>query len=177
MSEIQSIAQNNYILSTDKEISHDNTLSGNGTVDSPLGLNETVIWTVPNGSENTNNYNITLLETIQNFEEIAVYCKSTRIENSLQVTTKNVYPVCDSGYTMFADGISTNHWNITEEQNGHYTCGIDVRLIGNSGYVGENYRWGVQNGTLKWEIQRISNNNKIYPHPYKIVGINRIANN
>ena len=32
---IQSIAQNNYILATKQEVvSHDNTLSGNGTVDS-----------------------------------------------------------------------------------------------------------------------------------------------
>ena len=36
--EIQSIAQNNYILSTQQEVAHDNTLSGNGTVDSPLGV-------------------------------------------------------------------------------------------------------------------------------------------
>lgn len=35
---IQSIAQNNYILATQQEVSHDNTLSGNGTVDSPLGV-------------------------------------------------------------------------------------------------------------------------------------------
>ena len=34
--QIQSIAQNNYILATQQEVSHDNTLSGNGTVDSPL---------------------------------------------------------------------------------------------------------------------------------------------
>lgn len=42
---IQSIAQNNYILATQQEVSHDNTLSGNGTVDSPLGLsNETLLY-------------------------------------------------------------------------------------------------------------------------------------
>ena len=45
---IQSIAQNNYILATQKEVSHDNTLSGNGTVDSPLGVvpgyNETLLY-------------------------------------------------------------------------------------------------------------------------------------
>ena len=40
---IQSIAQNNYILATQQEISHDNTLSGNGTVDSPLGVNNEYI--------------------------------------------------------------------------------------------------------------------------------------
>jgi len=137
---------------------------------------ETVIWTVPSGSEDANNYNITLSETIHNFEEIAVYCKCTRIANSLQVTTKNVYPVCDSGYTMFADGVSTNHWNLTAGQNAHYTCGVDVRLTGSTGYIGENYRWGVQTGTTTWEMSRASNSN-IYPHPYKIVGIKRVANN
>ena len=41
---IQSIAQNNYILATQQEVSHDNTLSGNGTVDSPLGLNVSNAW-------------------------------------------------------------------------------------------------------------------------------------
>lgn len=35
---IQSISQNNYILATQQEVSHDNTLSGNGTVDSPMGV-------------------------------------------------------------------------------------------------------------------------------------------
>lgn len=40
--EIQSIAQNNYILSTQQEVSHDNTLSGNGTVDSPLGVSRVI---------------------------------------------------------------------------------------------------------------------------------------
>lgn len=35
---IQSIAQNNYILATQQEVSHDNTLSGDGTVASPLGI-------------------------------------------------------------------------------------------------------------------------------------------
>ena len=136
---------------------------------------ETVIWTVPSGSKDSNNYNITLSETIHNFEEIAVYCKCLRA-TGLQVTTKNVYPVCDAGNTMFADGISTNHWNVTAGQNAHYTVGVDVRLTGSTGYIGENYRWGVQTGTTTWEVSRASNSS-IYPHPYKIVGIKRVANN
>lgn len=35
---IQSIAQNNYILATQQEVSHDSSLSGNGMADSPLGV-------------------------------------------------------------------------------------------------------------------------------------------
>jgi len=38
MSEINAIATNNYLLATQQEVSHDNTLSGNGTVESPLGV-------------------------------------------------------------------------------------------------------------------------------------------
>lgn len=33
-----------FITSGAEIVNHDNTLSGNGTVDSPLGLNETVLW-------------------------------------------------------------------------------------------------------------------------------------
>lgn len=38
MSEIQSISQNNYILATQQEVSHDSSLSGTGMADSPLGV-------------------------------------------------------------------------------------------------------------------------------------------
>ena len=38
MSEINTIATNNYLLATQQEVSHDNTLSGNGTSASPLGV-------------------------------------------------------------------------------------------------------------------------------------------
>ena len=61
---IQSIAQNNYILATQQEVSHDNTLSGNGTVESPLGLsNETVLYS---GTVGTNYAELS--EPISNYE-------------------------------------------------------------------------------------------------------------
>lgn len=40
---IRSISQNNFILADQKEVSHDNTLSGNGTEASPLGVSEAVM--------------------------------------------------------------------------------------------------------------------------------------
>jgi hypothetical protein len=43
MSEINAIATNNYLLATHQEVSHDNTLSGNGTSASPLGVNSDYI--------------------------------------------------------------------------------------------------------------------------------------
>lgn len=35
---IQAISQGNYILATQQAVSHDASLSGNGTVESPLGI-------------------------------------------------------------------------------------------------------------------------------------------
>lgn len=72
--EIQAISQGNYILATQQEVSHDNSLSGNGTVDSPLGVvpgyNETVLW------ENTNtgvySGTITLNEPWSGFDKIGI---------------------------------------------------------------------------------------------------------
>jgi len=70
MSEINAIATNNYLLATQQEVSHDNTLSGNGTVDSPLGVvpgyNETVLW------EGTRTSAVTLNELPSNFEYIGI---------------------------------------------------------------------------------------------------------
>ena len=69
---IQSISQGNYILTTQQEISHDNTLSGNGTVDSPLGVvpgyNETVLF-----SGNFTTKSCTLSESPLNFESVKFY--------------------------------------------------------------------------------------------------------
>lgn len=95
---IQAILQGNYILATQQEVSHDNTLSGNGTVDSPLGLNETVLWS---GSDTTATQ--TLSENISSFEEVKVYGKS-----------HNLYPWVSNawitGSTVYGVGIQM-WWN------------------------------------------------------------------
>ena len=40
---IRSISQNNFLLAAQQEVSHDNTLSGNGTEASPLGVDSQYI--------------------------------------------------------------------------------------------------------------------------------------
>lgn len=40
---IRSISQNNFLLAAQQEVSHDNTLSGNGTEASPLGVDNEYI--------------------------------------------------------------------------------------------------------------------------------------
>lgn len=75
---IQAIATNNYVLATQQAVTHDNSMSGNGTVDSPLGVvpgyNETVLFTSDSGVQN----NITLSENVENFEFVRVeWCPYT----------------------------------------------------------------------------------------------------
>ena len=88
---IQSIAQNNYILATQQEVSHDNTLSGNGTVESPLGVvpgyNETVLWSgaAPLSSMNDSGNALNLSESLFNFEKVAVYARPLPSHNVLKV--------------------------------------------------------------------------------------------
>ena len=68
MSEINAIATNNYLLAAQQEVSHDNTLSGNGTVESPLGVNETVLWE----ATANNQYSANLNEPYSNFERVRI---------------------------------------------------------------------------------------------------------
>ena len=49
-------------------VNHNNSLSGNGTVDSPLRLNETVLWS---GTQ-TGAYTFQLSETLSNFEKFRI---------------------------------------------------------------------------------------------------------
>lgn len=72
---IRSISQNNYILATQQEVSHDNTLTGNGTPESPLGVanssDETVLWENSSGSTSA-----TTSESVYNFDFVDLYLGS-----------------------------------------------------------------------------------------------------
>lgn len=63
-----------FITSGAEIVNHNNTLSGNGTVESPLGVvpgyNETVLWS---GAYNSTVSSITLSEPTTNFESVKVY--------------------------------------------------------------------------------------------------------
>lgn len=56
-----------FITSGAEIVNHDNSLSGNGTVDSPLGLNTTVLWSGPLTSA------VTASEPFTNFEYVDIY--------------------------------------------------------------------------------------------------------
>ncbi len=114
---IQSIAQNNYILATQQEVSHDNTLSGNGTVDSPLGVvpgyNETVLWS---GNLTHTNFSAeqNFSESITNFERVRFnwkidgYCGSVECPANSGILSVPYFWKISAGYNDIRLTISAN---------------------------------------------------------------------
>lgn len=158
---IQSIAQNNYILATQKEVSHDNTLSGNGTVDSPLGVvpgyNETVLW---EGTPTNNN--IQCSEVLSNFERVILYGKWNY--NSTQaIYAETTIPGSAGAVQVGGLGLNT-----TATPTDFFCTYIDYSISG-------------KNLTSRAKLRKQLNGQNSSTTDtiliYKIIGINRIANN
>lgn len=152
---IRSISQNNYILATQQEVSHDNTLTGNGTEESPLGLNETVLWS---GAVTGSAFSVTLSEDCQNFEKLQ-FIGGTNSSPG--------HPMYGQTYTNDLDangkiqcsmlGFDTNHIKVTIME----LSGTKLKSV----QMFEDDILNTAAGTLK---------NNFYI--YKVVGINRISN-
>lgn len=83
--EIQAIATNNYVLATQQAVTHDNSMSGNGTVDSPLGVvpgyNETVLYEY-SGTAAVATGNLS--ESVENFEMLRLCFREATNGNAYQ---------------------------------------------------------------------------------------------
>lgn len=138
-------------------VNHDNTLSGNGTVDSPLGLNETVLWSgswKPGNTTTPTNSTITVSESVTNFEYIRVVTEGILCQTITMTPNACQALIC---YPESDDRTSILGLKISKDDNTHirFRCGYSTNFI-------QAYRSGADWGyfTLK-----------------KIIGINRIANN
>ena len=132
---IQSIAQNNYILSTQQEISHDNTLSGNGTVDSPLGVvpcyNETVLWSgswKPGNGTVVTNSAIEVSESVSNFEYIRVVTEGILCQTITMTPNQCQALIC---YPESDDRNSILGLKISKDDDTHirFRCGYSTNFI------------------------------------------------
>ena len=158
-------------------VNHDNSLSGNGTVDSPLGVvpgyNETVLYK-STANPATATMPITLAEPISNFERI-------RIVGRNEGSTSNVIPYKVWEYDTDSLAFSTimcldqimPHDPISNWDNGIYcrVCCVDLSESGklkpihtDSYSITKAGAWTRQS-TDSWGETRI----------YKVVGINRKA--
>lgn len=139
-------------------VNHDNTLSGNGTVDSPLGLNETVLWELSTiGGTSTS---ATLSEDLTNFEKIEVWWAQQSQRTTVQYYyTKNLSQLfCVHGkYTAGNSGphLFVAAWSISGTTASKVFCKYKAPD-----------QWNNNNWTDANELC-----------PCKIIGINRIANN
>jgi len=172
MSEINAIATNNYLLAAQQEVSHDNTLSGNGTVDSPLGVvpgyNETVLYSsaphIYGGGTSSESFQLS--ENISAFERIGFYVnKNTNIGNNQNFTEYYVeyrdnhdVTSCNFQYGPVPENNVTANWFILRASIQNTTCNVSAAY--NSYTAVQQPYWG----------------NKWFPGSlYKVVGINRKA--
>ena len=140
-------------------VNHDNTLSGNGTVDSPLGLNETVLWENPN---KTSTRLITwpqqLTESINNFEYVDIYYNGDGVSDF----APKIHNFSTSGngyYNLF------DIYNPPNTNNLFYRL-CKISLNGTTMNVVDNFTYNFPAG---------DNNHTGYNIIYKVVGINRKA--
>lgn len=153
-------------------VNHDASLSGNGTVESPLGVvpgyNETVLWEgfktdIPNTGVST----YTLSELATNFETVRIeYVLQNNSTSSGDLGNKG------SGTVFYEIGSSFSR----------YITYIHCVMNGNNstdGFTLYDIDTNIYNmGTLTWGVKSVlrgSSNNGVWFHITKIVGINRKA--
>lgn len=158
---IQSIAQNNYILATQQEVSHDNTLSGNGTVDSPLcvvpGYNETLLFEFTGSNIlETSAYNLS--EAYTNFNRMRI----TFVYN-------DGYSICQEYDTKYDSTHIPAPMGITQTTGGGTYCKI-------GGFTHNNEHTQITR-TTAYDITNFTGKNASNVVSIgSVIGINRIAN-
>ena len=145
-------------MADQKEVAHDNTLSGNGTPESPLGVNETVLWqlsTIGGASSSA-----TLSEPFTNFEKLEVWWsqQSTR-------TTVQYY------YTKNLEQLFCVHGKY-QASNGYIYLFVAAWSISGTTATKQYCKYKSQD---QWNNNNWADANELCP--CKIIGINRIANN
>lgn len=145
-------------------VNHDNTLSGNGTVDSPLGVvpgyNETVLWTgtdfsVTNGAHLS--ATVQLSEPISAFDEIKIISSGNLDSETIVLDTSKIGG--NGAFTWMAPEGGNANWI---GLRGVFTDQTHLKVYG--GY--SNTLASVFTGGGWWNYKNI----------YKVVGINCIAN-
>lgn len=146
-------------------------LTGNGTSAQPIGFSGavkpsyTVLWQTANPVANV--YNISLNDSIENYDEFIVYGSANR-DGLFTIKTVNRYEV-DKGKINFADCYTHGAWN-TAANTHILTNGTNIWLSGNSGSVRGSYYFGQNAGAVSFVGWR-GNNRAVDVHPYKIVGV------
>lgn len=154
-----------FITSGAEIVNHNNTLSGNGTVDSPLGVvpgyNETVLWSGNDfsvGNGNRLSATVQLSEPISAFNEIKIISSGNLDSETIVLDTS-----CRGGNGAFTWIAPEGGSSIWIGLRGVFTDQTHLKVYG--GYSTSFASVFTANGW--WNYKNI----------YKVIGINRIANN
>ncbi len=116
---------------------------------------------------NKNDYTITLTDSIANYDELIVYGSANRDGNFI-LTTENRFTVIPNAINE-CGCFYAGRWNTASTYI--LVNGTDMRLSGNSGYIGSSYFCGQGNNTTTWTQNVFNTGRPADLHPYKIVGV------
>lgn len=136
----------------------------------PDNYDRTLLWS----SEHTAqlyNTNITLNETVNHFDEIMVL--GSGFENGgvgCRHASKNIYNTQDK--VIGCDAWAYTPWKLAEKHN--LVIGQEMRISGNSGYIGSGYFMGMGNQTTGWAAGKWNADYQFSgTAPYAIYGLKR----
>ena len=144
-------------------VNHDNTLSGNGTVDSPLGVSETVLW---EGTPQITG-SIQLSESIGNFDRVLFYF--TKLNDTVVGANVDIVDGVKSAYNFIHSIGSSNCW--IQMARLEYNDTTHIITFG----LGKNINFGSYTSTT-WSNPSVSSGVGDSFYLFKVVGINRVAN-
>jgi hypothetical protein len=151
-------------------VNHDNTLSGNGTVDSPLGVvpgyNETLLWSGNYSGTRTKQFDLS--ESYKNFDQLEIWWG-----NQVGSTKRGVV------ITRYPNDDYQNAWqgvNACSDSDAHLAykmCFLSANS--NTQFTAYNYRQAMINTTATGNFVWGKDKEYYECYPVKIVGINRKA--
>lgn len=147
-------------------VNHDASLSGNGTVDSPLGVvpgyNETVLWENSAGAQLVSGFTAQLTENISGFDRIYVYHGT----DNLKWSHIDTFPGAANRFELTRYSYDGGSYIIQDCQDLTTNDGLNFSAKRNIRRAQFN-----TNGSFS-----LSTNQNTTFKLFKIVGINRIAN-
>jgi len=136
----------------------------------PKNFDRTLIWSSDHTTQ-LYNTNISLNETVNHFDEIVVL--GSGFENGgvgCRHASKNVYNSQDKVFGC--DAWAYTPWKIQEKHN--LLIGQEMRLSGNSGFIGSGYYMGMGNQTTAWAAGKWNADYQFSATaPYAIYGVKR----
>lgn len=155
------ISNGTYALATEiGVVHHDGSLKGSGTLESPLGVSETVLWEDSTGIAAANE-TASLSESIANFESVAIY--SEPIYGGALIRTE--FNVADLSYRFSTGSLDGNNVFIAQY---NVTISTTTATVSRSRRVSITYAGAVTTADLSATGS--------YKAPIrKIVGVHRIA--